>query len=103
MKPRNLLCLGLLVPVLLTGCRFGEERTEVRGNGQGGVDVKYVPNVKPAEPAPQAAPQNATANDQSRMQQQQQQIEQLQSQLKQQDEEIRRLKGLPATQPANQP
>jgi hypothetical protein len=100
MKPRNPIHLLLFVPVLITGCHFGEERTEIRGNGQGGVEVKYVPNDRPTDPIPQVTPPTATTDEQTRKQQQ---IEQLQSQVRQQDEEIRRLKGLPPTQPATQP
>ena len=99
MKPRNPLHALTIGVILTTGCSFGEKRTEIRGNGQGGVEVKYVPNDRTAEPGPQATPQSATADGQTREHQQQQQIEQLQSQVRQQDEEIRRLKGLPATQP----
>ncbi len=103
MKPRNPLHVLTIAVILTTGCTFGEKRTEIRGNGQGGVDVKYVPNDRPADPGQQAIPQNAAADGQARERQQQQQIEQLQSQVRQQDEEIRRLKGLPATQPSTQP
>ena len=95
MKPRNLVRAILLVPIFITGCTFGEKRTEIRGNGQGGVDVKYVPNERATEPSPQTAP----ADDQTRIRQQQQQIDSLQSQLHEKDQEIQRLKGQPTTQP----
>jgi hypothetical protein len=99
MKPRSLVQAIVLIPIFITGCTFGEKRTEIRGNGQGGVDVKYVPNERASEPVSQAAPQTAPADDQGRIRQQQQQIDSLQSQLHEKDQEIQRLKGQPTTQP----
>jgi len=99
MKSHDRLRLLVLIPIVLTGCRFGDTRTEIRGNGQCGVDVKYVPNDAPPVPQSPATTQNGTSTDQARIRQQQQQIDALQSQLHEKDREIQRLKSQPATQP----
>ena len=95
MKTRNLTPLVITV-LCVAGCQpYGDTRPEIKGNGQGGIEMRRVANTPP----PPSTQQAAVENLQSQQRQQQDEIESLQAKIRAQDEEIRRLKQTPATQP----
>lgn len=101
MSPRKLLRVGILLAAVSGGCQQPGYRTEVVGNGQGGVQIQRLP-ADPRAPAPATAAARQSRIDalESQVRQQQQYIEALQRHIQQQDEELRKLKSQPTTAPA---
>jgi hypothetical protein len=89
--------LGVLVVIAAAGCYEPPYRTEVVGNGQGGVEIHRVPK-DPAETRA-AAPVDASA--QETIERQQKEIEELKALLRQRNDEIMRLTDGPTTQKAS--
>jgi hypothetical protein len=101
MNRRELLRLGIVLAALAAGCQEPGYRTEVVGNGQGGVEIQRVPaDAKPAAPPRPAPAQSRVDALESQVGRQQQYIDALQRRIQQQDEELRKLKGSPTTTPA---
>jgi hypothetical protein len=89
--------LGLLAVIAMAGCYEPPYRTEVVGNGQGGIELHRVPK-DPALPVP-AKPVDESA--QQTIRRQQEEIERLKSLLRQRDDEIIRMTQAPTTQKAS--
>jgi hypothetical protein len=87
---------------LLTACYEPPYRYDIRGNGQGGIDMQKVPKdpaPAPAPAPPPQAPSPAPSRDQQRIDELQQRVEQLSAEnqkLKQQQQMS------PATAPAKE-
>ena len=87
--------------MLLGACGNPSYRYDIRGNGEGGADIKTVDQPYPQNPPPQtAAPSPAPTPAQV---DQQQQIEQLQAQVHDLSAENQKLKQSLATRPAMSP
>jgi len=86
----------VLAVSMLVGCYEPPYRTEVVGNGQGGVDIKRVPrDPEPPKPAdPQVESQRQT------IARQQQEINDLKKQLREVDDQLKRMNQTPSTQKA---
>ena len=85
-----------VLATLVIGCRENGYRTEVKGNGQGGVEIQRVA-VEPTQSQPQTATTQSQPPPEQQIHEQQVLIDQLQSQVQRQNEEIRRLKQAPTT------
>ena len=90
-----------LLGVFLAGCTEKGYRTEVVGNGQGGVDVKTVP-LEPRAPTEQASAAAPTTRSTSSEDELRAKIDAMQAQIDRQNREIQRLKQ-PGTVPTTQP
>ena len=98
MKRRERLRLIVALAALASGCQEPGYRTEVTGNGQGGVQIQRVPaDAQPAAPVKPTLAQSRIAALESQVRQQQQYIEALQRRIQEQDEELHRLRPQPAT------
>jgi TolA-binding protein len=89
--------LIVLTVVMLAGCYDPPYRTDVRGNGQGGVDIKRV--AKDAEPPRPVDPQ--VESQQQTITKQQQEIDELKTQLRETQDQIKQMNPTPATQKAS--
>ncbi|HEX4796224.1 MAG TPA: hypothetical protein VH370_20715 [Humisphaera sp.] len=90
-----------LLGIVLAGCTEKGYRTEVVGNGQGGVDVKTVP-LEPRAPTGQSSASTSTTRPTSSEDELRAKIDAMQAQIDRQNQEIQRLKQLgtgPTTQP----
>jgi len=89
--------LIVLTVVMLAGCYDPPYRTDVRGNGQGGADIKRVP--KDPEPPRPVDPQ--VESQQQTITKQQQEIDELKKQLRDTEDQIIRMNQPPTTQKAS--
>ena len=98
MRASEIAKLIVVLAALLAGCQEPRYRTEVKGNGQGGVEIQRVAKEPTPAPPPTTSPAPARAESlEAQLRQQQAQIDALQSQVQNQNEEIRRLKQPPTT------
>ena len=98
MKRRELLYLFISLGALSAGCQEPRYRTEVTGNGEGGVEIHRVPaDPQPTAPAVPAPARSRIDALEAQVRQQQQYIEALQRRIQQQDEQLHRLSPQPTT------
>ena len=88
--------LALLVAVAAVGCYEPPYRMDVRGNGEGGVDIQRVPK----DPVPPAPAKQADETAQQTILRQQAEIDRLKALVSERDDEISRLIRTPTTQKA---
>ena len=88
--------LALLLTIAAVGCYEPPYRMDVRGNGQGGVDVQRVPK----DPAPPSPTKQSDESAQQTILRQQAEIERLKALVSERDDEISRLIRNPTTQKA---
>jgi len=86
-----------VLALLIVGCSENGYHTEIKGNGQGGVEIQRVAIV-PTQTQPRAstAPYQHQQLEQQ-VREQQVLIEELQAQIQRQNEELRRLDQRPTT------
>ena len=89
--------LALLIAIAAAGCYEPPYRTDIRGNGEGGVDIKRIPK----DPAPPQPTKQVDETAQQTILRQQGEIERLKALVSERDDEISRLIRTPTTQKAS--
>lgn len=92
--------LALLIAIAAAGCYEPPYRTDIRGNGQGGADIKMIPK-DPEPPVASAPPKQVDETAQQTILRQQGEIDRLKALVSERDDEISRLIRTPTTQKAS--